>query len=212
MQYQLKPLFEQRMKNLLKEEEDFEKFLQYIEMPLQKTIRCNILKISPEELKSRLETKGWQITQPFPEHEEIMIIKSRLEPGELGKSLEHMMGYYYVQELSSMMPILALEPKPNELILDLCASPGSKTTQTSAKMQNTGTIIANDNKMERIAILASNLEKCGCTNTIVTRNDGVQLCEKLAKQNIKFDKILVDAPCSGEGNIKSNKKPLLRWT
>ncbi|MDI6738720.1 MAG: NOL1/NOP2/sun family putative RNA methylase, partial [Nanoarchaeota archaeon] len=142
---------------------------------------------------------------------EIIVVESVLQPGELGKSIEHVLGYYYVQELSSMMPVIALQPKPNELILDLCAAPGSKTTQASALMQNTGTIIANDNKMDRIQILASNLERCGCMNVIVTRNDGVQLCERLARLNMKFDKILLDAPCSAEGNIRSNPKTLLMW-
>ena len=209
--YELKPLFEQRMKNLLGDKENYEKFLEIAKSEPPRTIRCNTLKISPEELKSRLEAKGWKIRQPFSEYPEVMIVESVLQPGELGKSIEHVLGYYYVQELSSMMPIIALAPKPGELVLDLCAAPGSKTTQASALMNNQGTIIANDNKLDRIQILASNLERCGCMNVIVIRNDGVQLCERLARLNMKFDKILVDAPCSAEGNIRSNPKTLLMW-
>lgn len=209
--YEPKPLFEQRMKALLDNREDYEKFLEIAKSEPPRTIRCNTLKISADELKKRLEEKGWKIGQPFSQHPEIMIIESVLRPGELGKSIEHVLGYYYVQELSSMMPIIALQPKPNELVLDLCAAPGSKTTQASALMNNQGTIIANDNKLDRIQILASNLERCGCMNIIVTRNDGVQLCERLARLNMKFDKILLDAPCSAEGNIRSNPKTLLMW-
>lgn len=209
--YELKPLFEQRMKNLLNDSGEYQRFLEIIRKPVQRTIRCNTLKISPEELKLRLEGKGWKIRQPFSEYPEIIAVESVLQPGELGKSIEHVLGYYYVQELSSMMPIIALAPKPGELVLDLCAAPGSKTTQASALMNNQGTIIANDNKLDRIQILASNLERCGCMNVIVIRNDGVQLCEKLAKTGIKFDKILLDAPCSAEGNIRSNPKTLLMW-
>ncbi|HLD37144.1 MAG: RNA methylase, NOL1/NOP2/sun family [Candidatus Amesbacteria bacterium GW2011_GWA2_42_12] len=209
--YSPKPLFEERMKALLESPEDYEKFLEYAKLPLPRTIRCNTLKISAQELKQRLEEKGWKIRQPFPEYPEIMIVESVLQPGELGKSIEHVMGYYYIQEMSSMMPVIALQPKPGEIVLDLCAAPGSKTTQMSAFMQNAGTIIANDNRIDRIQILASNLERCGCMNVIVTRNDGVQLCERLAGAGMKFDKILVDAPCSAEGNVRSNQKTLLMW-
>ncbi len=209
--YNPKPLFEERIKALLSSMEDYEKFLEYAKLPLPRTIRCNTLKISANELKQRLEEKGWKIRQPFLEYPEIMIIESILQPGELGKSIEHVLGYYYIQEMSSMMPVIALQPKPGELVLDLCAAPGSKTTQASSFMQNAGTIIANDNRIDRIQILASNLERCGCMNVIVTRNDGVQLCERLAGAGIKFDKILIDAPCSAEGNVRSNQKTLLMW-
>jgi len=110
-----------------------------------------------------------------------------------------------------MLPILALNPQSNEFILDLFASPGSKTTQIAAKMNNQGTIIANDLKIERIKILSSNLERCGVTNTIITRNDAIALCSKLSKANYKFDKILLDAPCSGEGTLRSSPKTFLIW-
>jgi len=211
MQYQPKPLFKERIEALLENKQDVENFWQYSEMPLPKTIRCNTLKISPEELKKRLEEKGWKIKQPFSSYPEVMIIESDLQPGELGKTKEHLLGYYYVQEISSMMPILALQPKAEDILLDLCASPGSKTTQASAMMKNKGTIIANDKDIARISILSANLEKCGCSNVIVTRHDGVQLCEKLKKLNMKFDKILADVPCSGEGNLRSSPKTLLTW-
>jgi len=207
--YEPKPLFVERMKKLIP---DYEKFFEisYTETP--NSIRCNTLKISPDKLKERLEKRGWKIKQPFSEHPEIMIIENRLGPGELGKTKEHLLGYYYVQEISSMLPILALNPQPNEVMLDLCASPGSKTTQAAAKMNNTGIIFANDNELPRIAILNANLEKCGVMNAIVTRMDGVRLCEKLLdRTNLKFDKILVDAPCSGEGTLRKSPKTYLMW-
>jgi len=205
---QPKPLFEQRMQKLLG---DYEKWLEFSRKEPPNSIRCNTLKISPEELKARLEKKGWKISQPFPGYPEAMVIESELNPGELGKTPEHLLGYYYVQELSSMLPALALEPKPGELVLDLCAAPGSKTTQMAAMMNNSGTIIANDKNIGRMIVLVSNFERCGCTNIIVTRNDAVQLCQKLAKTNIKFDKILLDLPCSGEGTIRSSPKTFLMW-
>jgi NOL1/NOP2/sun family putative RNA methylase len=134
-----------------------------------------------------------------------------LAPGELGRSLEHQLGYYYIQELASMLPIIALEPKPEETILDLCSAPGSKTTQAAAKMENTGTIIANEVKFGRIKVLATNLQRCGVTNTIITKKDGIALCKKLAQENTQIDKILVDAPCSGEGTIRSTPKTCHMW-
>jgi NOL1/NOP2/sun family putative RNA methylase len=206
--FEPKPLFEERMRKLLP---DYEKFLEIIRKEPQNAIRCNTLKIKPEELKKRLENRGWKITQPWPRFPEAIIIESDLGPGELGKTEEHMLGYYYVQELSSMLPMLALSPQQGELVLDLCAAPGSKTTQAAAMMNNTGTIIANDRDIGRMVVLASNLERCGVTNTIITRNDAVQLCEKLKRTGIKFDKILLDLPCSGEGTIRSSPKTLLMW-
>jgi len=125
MKYKPKPLFKQRIQQLLKDKTDINSFWEIIEKPLPKTIRCNTLKISPKELKKRLEKKDWKIEQPYKTNPEIIIIKNSLQPGELGKAREHILGYYYVQETSSMMPILALQPKPEEIFLDLCAAPGS---------------------------------------------------------------------------------------
>ncbi|MDH3353072.1 MAG: RsmB/NOP family class I SAM-dependent RNA methyltransferase [Nanoarchaeota archaeon] len=203
--------FVKRMEILLGEAEAKEFFdISYTKTP--SSIRCNTLKISVEELKSRLENYGWKLKQPFKEFPEVMVIESKLEPGELGKTKEHLLGYYYVQEISSMLPILALKPEAGDFLLDLCASPGSKTTQAAAMMNNEGTIIANELNMGRIGILNSNLERCGVMNAIVTRKEGVSLCEKLLKKSqFKFDKILVDAPCSGEGTLRKSPKTFLMW-
>jgi len=274
--YQPKPLFIERMKELLGSI-DYGRYKKSIEIPERKSIRVNTLKMSVSELKKRLEAKKWKINQPFEDYPEIFIVEGKfsdenageeddvcdkketksnnngkknskvinnsllggwmgtillnknkkivaLQSGELGRSMEHLLGYYYVQEIASMLPAIALNPKPDELVLDLCAAPGSKTTQMAAMMKNKGTIIANDANLDRIKILASNTERCAATNTILTRNDGVNLCRKIAESNKKgeisvrgtlvplmFDKILVDAPCSGEGTIKSTPKTLLMW-
>jgi len=205
-----KPEFLEKMKKLLSQA-DFEKYERIIQEPLLNSIRCNTLKISPDELKKNLEEKSWKISQPWKDYPEVMIVENELQPGELGRSIEHLLGYYYIQELASMLSIIALVSKQNELILDLCASPGSKTTQMASQMKNTGTIIANDINIQRIQILASNLERCGVTNTIITRDDGIRFCEKLKLQELKFDKILLDAPCSGEGTMRSSPKTCLMW-
>ncbi|MBU3907386.1 MAG: RsmB/NOP family class I SAM-dependent RNA methyltransferase [Nanoarchaeota archaeon] len=236
--YEPKPLFLERMKKLLPEEKDFQSYLESTKQSSLNSIRCNTLKITPKELKQRLEEKGWQMNQPFQDYPEIMIIEGKqvddkgdisidnnpnkftsktnsnlipLGPGEIGRSLEHQLGYYYVQDISSMLPIIALSPEPNETILDLCASPGSKTTQTASSMKNSGLIIANDNKLGRISILSANLERCGVTNAIIAKNDAVQLCKRLKERGFLFDKILLDAPCSSEGTIKNNPATLLMW-
>lgn len=210
MPYEMKPLFKERMQTLLPNKEDFEKFEQIVHIPPKNFIRCNTLKTSSEELVKRLKQK-WNISQPFQNYPEIILIDQDLNPGELGNAIEHILGYYYIQEISSMLPVLALDPKPNELLLDLFASPGSKTTQIAARMQNQGTILANDFKLDRIKILATNLERCGVTNTIVSRKDAIALCSAISKSNLKFDKILLDAPCSGEGTLRSSPKTFLMW-
>jgi len=211
MKQELKPLLAERMKKLLGEGKDFQSYLDSLKTKPKKSIRCNTLKITPENLRNRLTAKGWKIKQPFSKHKEIMIVDSDLEPGELGRSLEHILGYYYVQEIASMLPTLAMNPKPEETILDLCASPGSKTTQISAKMENTGTLIANEISLGRIKILASNLERCGVTNAIITKKEGSALCRTLKFQEMLFDKILIDAPCSGEGTLRTSPKTFKMW-
>ena len=207
------------MQKLLTDEKDFADYEAISKKETLDAIRCNTLKISPEKLKKRLEEKGWRISQPWKSYLEVMIIEGKIEngnlvplgPGELGRALEHMLGFYYVQELSSMLPIIALDPKEGESFLDLCAAPGSKTTQAAAFMKNSGILIANEISIGRLKILASNLERCGVTNTIITKKEGVALCRRFNSINYKFDKILLDAPCSGEGTLRSSPKTYIMW-
>ena len=222
----LKPRFIERMQQLLPDESDYQAYLEILKQEPVKSIRCNKLKISPTKLKEKLETKGWKIKQPWKDYPEVMIVEGKidyatspannlisLEPGELGRALEHLLGYYYIQELASMLPVIALQPKQEETILDLCSAPGSKTTQLASEMQNSGLIIANEVSMGRLKILASNLERCGVTNTIISRKDGIALCNRIKKyqQELKFDRVLVDTPCSGEGTLRSSPKTYVMW-
>jgi NOL1/NOP2/sun family putative RNA methylase len=207
--YPLKPMFEERMKLLLGDE--FEKFVEFLDKEPICSIRVNELKTSIVELKKKLEDKGWKISQPIKSHPEIIAIDSKLEPGELGRTFEHLLGYYYVQEISSMLPVIVLDPKPDERVLDLCASPGSKTTQIASFMKNSGTLIANEPDFGRMKILSSNLERCGVSNAIITRREGSRFCDELYENGFVFDKILVDAPCSGEGTMRNNPKTAKMW-
>jgi len=198
----LKPGFEQQMKELLGS--DYGKYVKALDKRYLNSVRCNTLKISPKDLVERL-SKKWKVLQPFDSYPEIIVIDQQLEPGEIGKALEYMLGYYYVQEISSMMPVIALGVKGDESVLDLAAAPGSKTTQLAAVMGNKGVLIANDVTLGRIRILSTNLQRCGVTNCIVTQHDGGNLCNRLLGK-FEFDKILVDAPCSGEGTLRTNPK------
>lgn len=210
--YEPKPRFVERIKLLLNNQEDVDKFFEYCKTFPKKSLRANTLKITPEDLVKRLKEKNWEINQPCPNHPEIIQIAKQLLPGEIGKTQEHILGYYYVQEITSMMPILALHPSEEDTILDLCAAPGSKTSQAAALMKNKGTIIANDLSIGRIKILSANLERCSVANSILTCHDGIQLCKRLKEKNLSFDKILVDAPCSGEGNVRLSPRTLLEWS
>ena len=211
--YEPKPAFVERISILLdNNKQDIEKFFETAKTKPKKSIRVNTLKISPEQLLTKLKAKGWDVSQPIPNSPEIIQIQSILQPGELGKTKEHLLGYYYVQEITSMMPILALQPTKEDILLDCCAAPGSKTTQAAAIMNNKGTIIANDVSIPRIKALSSNLERQSTTNTIITRHDAVTLSQKLKKLNLQFNKILVDAPCSGEGNMRVSPRTLLEWS
>lgn len=197
-------LFVERYRKILGKE--VKKLVEYSLKPLRKSIRVNTIKISREDCIKLLEKKGWNLQQ-IPWYEDGFWILNRNEE-QVGNTLEHFMGYFYVQEASSMIPPLVLEPEEKNLILDIAASPGSKTTQIAQIINNKGCIIANDISLERIKILRFNLEKCGVINTIVTRMDG-RLFKNFRE---KFDKILLDAPCSSEGVMRKDWKVISRWS
>lgn len=180
------------------------KFLDYSLRFLRRSIRVNTLKISVEELKQRL-SKDWNLTQIPWCKEGFWIEHKREDRRDIGNLIEHTLGYFYVQEALSMIPPLALDPQPTDIVLDMCASPGSKTTQLASSMKNKGIIVANDNDYTRLKALSINLQRCGCSNVIMT------LMEGRSFKNIKFDKILLDAPCSGVGNIRRSLKTIKMW-
>lgn len=119
----------------------------------------------------------------------------------LGKSFEHSLGLLYLQSLSSMIPALALKPKKNDIVLDICSAPGSKTTLLSELMNNKGLIIANEISVDRIKTLAHNLDKTGASNVILSNKNGHFIHHSF---DLKFDKILLDPPCSALGSLQDN--------
>lgn len=115
----------------------------------------------------------------------------------IGATPEYLSGYYMLQSASSFLPVLALAPQPNERILDMAAAPGGKTTYIAQLMKNTGVLFANDYKKERIQALKFNIQRMGVTNSIICNYDG----RKIPKIMKNFDRILLDAPCTGLGII-----------
>ncbi|MEW6062975.1 MAG: NOL1/NOP2/sun family putative RNA methylase [Nanoarchaeota archaeon] len=185
---------------------DINKFLEYSQKFLTRSIRVNTLKTSVKELKSRLE-KDWKLTQ-VPWCKEGFWIEHKTEDRrDIGNLLEHSLGYFYVQETASMIPPIVLNPKQNTAVLDMAASPGSKTTQLAAIMKNTGIIIANDVDYTRLNALSINLERCGVSNIIITLMHG----RSFKSLENSFDYVLLDAPCSGTGTIRKSAKTAEIW-
>ncbi|MBD3352579.1 MAG: NOL1/NOP2/sun family putative RNA methylase [Candidatus Lokiarchaeota archaeon] len=118
----------------------------------------------------------------------------------LGSTHEYLMGKYYLQGHASMLPALYLNPEPDDLIIDMCAAPGSKTTQMAQMMENKGNIIATEIDDKRIKSLIYNLRRCAVRNTTVLNFDA----QNLKKLGLNPSKILLDAPCSGEGVIRTD--------
>jgi NOL1/NOP2/sun family putative RNA methylase len=175
---------------------NFEDFLNMLFKPQPYWMRVNTLRIGEDELIDRLKLKGFS----FEKYKNLNAYKIINMPVKHpGATVEHSLGYYYIQDLSSMAPVLALNPKPGELILDMAAAPGSKTTMMAELMKNKGTIVANDVNFSRLKSLGGNLERLGITNVIITKKDA-----RNAEFGADFDKILIDAPCSGEGTIRKN--------
>ncbi|MBL7050760.1 RsmB/NOP family class I SAM-dependent RNA methyltransferase [Candidatus Woesearchaeota archaeon] len=198
---QIKEKFEERYKLLAGK--DYKKFMDISMTYLRRSIRINTLKISINELKKRLPK--WKLTQIPWCKEGFWIEHKKKERRDIGNLKEHQLGYFHVQEAASMLPPLALNPQPGETILDMCASPGSKSTQIAITMENKGILITNDYKGMRLKPLGINLQRAGLTNTLTTLMEGRRF------KGFQFDRILVDAPCSGTGTIRKSLKTLRMW-
>ena len=205
MQHLDKIKIKDNFKNHFSKITDFDLFMKYSLSYLRRAIRVNTLKISVDELKSRLG-KDW-ILDPVPWCKDGFWIKHTSGRRDIGNLPEHQLGYFYVQEPASMIPPIVLDPQPGDFILDMCASPGSKTTQLAQYMKNEGLLLANDYKGIRMKPLGLNVQRLGLTNTILTVMKGTSFYNK----GFLFDKILVDAPCSGTGTIRKSLKTLQIW-
>lgn len=163
------------------------------------TLRVNTIKYNIQELMKYLREKNIKFER-VSWYNDALIIKNANEK-EIQKLDIYEKGYIYLQSLSSMVPPLVLNPKPGEKVLDLTAAPGSKTTQMAAMMKNDGYILANELDKIRCDRLIYNVEKQGANIVEVINNRGEKVGEEYQEQ---FDKVLLDAPCSGEGRFLGN--------
>ncbi len=197
---ELKPKFVEHYKKLCGPR--YDDFLQYSFSYPRRSIRVNTLKSSVEQVKELLPQ--WKL-DPIPWIKEGFWVSS--ERRDIGNTAAHMLGAIYVQEAASMIPPLVLNPEENSLVLDMAASPGSKSTQLAAMMNNTGLLIANDINAARMKPLGINMQRSGAHNMITTRMMG----QSFRKKGMEFDHILLDAPCSGTGTIRKSLKTVTIW-
>ena len=183
--------------------EENEKFIELCKTKLGKAIRVNTLKTSSSELKKRLNELGISLKQvPFYENAFFAETKQKL-----GYLFEHSLGLFYVQDPSSIIPCLALSPEKNDTVLDMASAPGGKTTFLAELMQNSGRILALDSFYSRIPSLVHNLRRMGAVNTATLIQDSA-----LFKCKTRFDKVLLDAPCSTEGFVRHDWNALKGWS
>jgi len=153
-------------------------------------IRVNTLIVKEKELIERLNNRGVELEKAKGIQHGFFITKT---PFPLTSSLEYLKGYFFFQDAAAQKAAELLNPKKEELVLDMCASPGGKTCHLAQLMENTGNIVALELKKERLIPLKNNLERCQIKNTIVYNINAKQAVHF----KILFDKILLDAPCSG---------------
>ena len=170
--------------------DDWAEFRESVETPALSTVRKNHLKASDdfeEQLRKRfkeVEQADW--------NPDIYRLRGEKLPG---KSMLHWFGEYYVQEESATVPVEVLDSQEGDRILDMCAAPGGKTTQIASKIRNQGSIVANDQSSKRLQSLHANVYRTGAASVAVTNYDGRHIPE-----DEEYDRILLDAPCSGEGD------------
>ena len=179
--------FLERMKEMLGEE--YHAFFESLGQERQQSFRINTEKTSVSEF---LQQTDWKL-KPVPWCETGFYYGKEIRPG---KHPYHNAGVYYIQEPSAMVPAECLKAQPGDIILDLCAAPGGKSTQIAAAMKGEGILICNEIHPARAKILSENIERMGIKNALVLNETPEQLAEHFP---VCFDKIMVDAPCSGEG-------------
>ena len=185
---------------------DLDLLLEAYRRPLPTSFRVNTLKMDEYEILEMLKERGVSFKKiPWARYGYLVESNSI----DLGKTLEHMLGLIYIQAPISMVPVEVLDPKPGEKVLDLCAAPGSKSTQIAQLLNGLGVLVANDISFERVKALASNLQRFGVLNVIITLMDG----RKFPKFGHEcFDKVLVDAPCSSLGIVSKNWGIARSWS
>ncbi len=188
------------MKETLRE--DFDSYLEFLDKTPYRGMRINTLKADVEFIRKNI---GFE-TKPLPFSNKGFYIDNDLKG--VGNHPFHHCGAIYLQEPSAMSAVTVLDVQKGDKVLDLCAAPGGKSTQIAAELQGEGLLWSNEYISSRAKILASNLERCGVKNAVVSNADTKKIAENLAGF---FDKVLVDAPCSGEGMIRREQNAIAEW-
>lgn len=194
--------FLERMSHLLGDE--FPSFSEALGQAPVHGMRVNTLKLSPDE---------FQRISPFTLGSAIPWCPSAfiLPPADSSPGLHpyHLAGLYYLQDPSAMTAAALLDPRPGERVLDLAAAPGGKTTHLAALMQGSGLLVANEIKDKRVGHLAINMERWGAGNVVITNESPERLADHFGAF---FDRVLVDAPCSGEGMFRKDMGARADWS
>lgn len=193
--------FFEDLKKIANNYSDSERFLASLDGNYYRGIRVNTLKCSRDKLVSLLKLEA-----PTPFCKNGFYVEDDFS---IGNHPLHHAGAYYSQEPSATSAVTVLDPQKDEYILDLCAAPGGKSTQIAAALGGTGLIWSNEPVAKRTAILISNFERMGIHNSVISATMPDLLCSALAGC---FDKVLVDAPCSGEGMVRKEPKVLENWS
>ncbi|KAI0748264.1 NOL1/NOP2/sun family RNA met [Daedaleopsis nitida] len=180
-------------------------FFEANEVPRPVTIRTNTLRTRRRDLAQALINRGVNL-EPIGKWTNIglQVFESSVP---IGATPEYLAGHYMLQAASSFLPVIALGPQPGERVLDMASAPGGKTTHMAALMQNTGVVFANDANKARTKSLTANVHRLGCKNVVVCSYDGREFPKVIGG----FDRVLLDAPCSGTGviskdaSVKTNK-------
>ncbi|XP_067402031.1 28S rRNA (cytosine(4447)-C(5))-methyltransferase [Emydura macquarii macquarii] len=173
-------------------------FLESNEVPRPVTLRTNTLKTRRRDLAQALINRGVNLDPLGKWSKTGLVVYDSSVP--IGATPEYLAGHYMLQGASSLLPVMALAPQENERILDMCCAPGGKTSYIAQLMKNTGVILANDSNAERLRSVVGNLHRLGVTNAVLSHCDGRQFPKVLGG----FDRVLLDAPCSGTGVISKD--------
>lgn len=176
---------------------EFSLFQESLQRPLPTHLRVNRLMIEPADLVRTLESRGTSLKRSCEEYDTLYLVPGLESPGNL---LEYFLGYIHPQALTSCLASLALSVREDSYVLDMCAAPGGKTSHLAQLMKNTGLIVANELYPSRHISLGHTLDRMGVLNAVVT---GYQAQQFPLKE--RFDYVLADVPCSGEGRFRKTK-------
>ena len=192
----LPELFLERMRAQLGEE--YGAFLESLQRPRAVALRFNPLKGEAPALPFVGASVPWEPMGYYYDPEQ-----------RPGLHVYHEAGVYYLQEASAMAPVSLLDPQPGELVCDLCAAPGGKSTQIAGRLRGQGLLLCNEINSKRAKILSRNIERLGIANAVVTNEAPAVLSRRLSEF---FDRVLVDAPCSGEGMFRKEEAAVTDWS